>query len=158
MIVYNDRASLHTLSINNTFWHLLFCSFRYLSLQWCILGQTSSIQFGLCQQMGRALKNSAFVFYLFSKPFSPQTGFFLFCCWITLVFVLIKMFFVLLRFNLSFLILCCIVSASILSVLNINPNSLWRVHMGISLKERQITEEPMKVKIWKKLLIHKHSV
>ncbi len=23
------------------------------------------------------------------------------------------------------------------------------VHMGISLKERQITEEPMKVKIWK---------
>ncbi len=32
----------------------------------------------------------------------------------------------------------------------INPNSLWWVHMGISLKERQITEEPMKVKIWKK--------
>ncbi len=29
------------------------------------------------------------------------------------------------------------------------PNSLWWVHMGISLKERQITEEPMKVKIWK---------
>jgi hypothetical protein len=29
-----------------------------------------------------------------------------------------------------------------------NPNSLWWVHMGISLKERQITEEPMKVKIW----------
>jgi hypothetical protein len=39
-----------------------------------------------------------------------------------------------------------------------NPNSLWWVHMGISLKERQITEEPMKVKIWKKLLIHKHLV
>ena len=33
----------------------------------------------------------------------------------------------------------------------INPNSLWWVHMGISLKERQITEEPMKVKIWKKI-------
>ncbi len=32
---------------------------------------------------------------------------------------------------------------------NINPNSLWWVHMGISFKERQITEEPMKVKIWK---------
>ncbi len=31
-----------------------------------------------------------------------------------------------------------------------NPNSLWWVHMGISLKERQITEKPMKVKIWKK--------
>jgi hypothetical protein len=31
--------------------------------------------------------------------------------------------------------------------LNINPNSHWGVHMGISLKERQITEEPMKVKI-----------
>ncbi len=29
---------------------------------------------------------------------------------------------------------------------------------NISLKERQITEEPMKVKIWKKLLIHKHLV
>ncbi len=28
-----------------------------------------------------------------------------------------------------------------------NPNSHWGVHMGISLKERQITEEPMKVKI-----------
>ncbi len=40
----------------------------------------------------------------------------------------------------------------------INPNSLWWVHMGISLKERQITEEPMKVKIWKKLQIHKHLV
>ncbi len=40
----------------------------------------------------------------------------------------------------------------------VNPNSLWWVHMGISLKERQITEEPMKVKIWKKLLIHKHLV
>ena len=39
----------------------------------------------------------------------------------------------------------------------VNPNSLWWVHMGISLKERQITEEPMKVKIWKKLLIHKHA-
>jgi hypothetical protein len=38
--------------------------------------------------------------------------------------------------------------------IRINPNSLWWVHMGISLKERQITEEPMKVKIWKKLLIH----
>jgi hypothetical protein len=24
------------------------------------------------------------------------------------------------------------------------------IYMGISLKERQITEEPMKVKIWKK--------
>ncbi len=42
--------------------------------------------------------------------------------------------------------------------LGFNPNSLWWVHMGISLKERQITEEPMKVKIWKKLLIHKHLV
>ncbi len=41
---------------------------------------------------------------------------------------------------------------------DINPNSLWWVHMGLSLKERQITEEPMKVKIWKKLLIHKHLV
>jgi hypothetical protein len=30
--------------------------------------------------------------------------------------------------------------------------------MGISRKERQITEEPTKVKIWKKLLIHKHLV
>ena len=39
---------------------------------------------------------------------------------------------------------------------DVNPNSLWWVHMGISLKERQITEEPMKVKIWKKMLIHKH--
>jgi hypothetical protein len=35
-------------------------------------------------------------------------------------------------------------------IVNFNPNSLWWVHMGISLKERQITEEPMKVKIWKK--------
>jgi len=33
---------------------------------------------------------------------------------------------------------------------SLNPNSLWWVHMGISLKERQITEEPMKVKIWRK--------
>ena len=33
----------------------------------------------------------------------------------------------------------------------LNPNSHWGVHMGISLKERQITEEPMKVKIWKKI-------
>ena len=33
---------------------------------------------------------------------------------------------------------------------DVNPNSLWWVHMGISLKERQITEEPMKVKIRKK--------
>jgi hypothetical protein len=31
-----------------------------------------------------------------------------------------------------------------------NPNSLWQVHMGIWLKERQITEEPKKVKIGKK--------
>ncbi len=38
----------------------------------------------------------------------------------------------------------------------INSNCLWWVHMGISLKEREITEEPMKVKIWKKLLIFKH--
>ncbi len=30
--------------------------------------------------------------------------------------------------------------------------------LGISLKERWITEELMKVKIWKKLLIHKHLV
>ncbi len=36
-----------------------------------------------------------------------------------------------------------------------NPNCLWWVHIGISLKERHITEEQMKVKIWKKLLIHK---
>ncbi len=37
-----------------------------------------------------------------------------------------------------------------LTLIAINPNSLWWVHMRISLKERQITEEPMKVKIWKK--------
>jgi hypothetical protein len=31
----------------------------------------------------------------------------------------------------------------------LNRNSLWWVHMGISLKERQITEERMKVKFEK---------
>ncbi len=36
------------------------------------------------------------------------------------------------------------------SGLHFNPNSLWWVHMGISLKESQITEEPIKEKIWKK--------
>jgi hypothetical protein len=30
---------------------------------------------------------------------------------------------------------------------NVHPNSLCGVHMGISLKERLITEEPVKVKI-----------
>ncbi len=32
----------------------------------------------------------------------------------------------------------------------VNPNCLWWVQMGISPKERVITEEPMKLKIWKK--------
>jgi hypothetical protein len=36
--------------------------------------------------------------------------------------------------------------------LKVNPNSLWWVHMGISLNERQITEETMKVKIFKNVL------
>ncbi len=35
--------------------------------------------------------------------------------------------------------------------IKVNPNSHWWVQMGISLKERQITEEPKKVKIWKKI-------
>ncbi len=48
-------------------------------------------------------------------------------------------------------ILCCVAKKAASAahchsfyLFHINPNSLWWVHMGISLKERQITEEPIK--------------